>query len=35
VAKDPATLYVGGRTLRWLKVKVSKYREAARGFYKP
>jgi bifunctional non-homologous end joining protein LigD len=35
VAKDPASLYVGGRTLRWLKVKVSKYREAARGFYKP
>jgi bifunctional non-homologous end joining protein LigD len=35
VAKDPASLYVGGRTLRWLKVKVSKYREAERGFYKP
>jgi bifunctional non-homologous end joining protein LigD len=24
VAKDPASPYVGGRTLRWLKVKVSK-----------
>jgi bifunctional non-homologous end joining protein LigD len=32
VAKDPASLYVVGRTLRWLKVKVSKYREAARGW---
>jgi ATP-dependent DNA ligase len=35
VAKDPASPYVGGRTLRWLKVKVSKYREAERGFYRP
>ncbi len=34
VAKDPASLYVGGRTLRWLKVKVPKYREAARGWYR-
>jgi ATP-dependent DNA ligase len=35
VAKDPAAPYVGGRTLKWLKVKVPKYREEARGFYKP
>jgi len=27
--------YVGGRTLRWLKVKQAKYREEERGFYKP
>ncbi len=27
VAKDPAAPYVGGRTLTWLKVKPSKYRE--------
>jgi bifunctional non-homologous end joining protein LigD len=35
VAKDPAAPYVGGRTLKWLKVKVPKYREEERGFYKP
>jgi bifunctional non-homologous end joining protein LigD len=35
VAKDPASSYVGGRTLNWLKVKQPKYREAERGFYKP
>lgn len=35
VAKDPEAPYVGGRTLNWLKVKVPKYREEARGFYKP
>jgi bifunctional non-homologous end joining protein LigD len=35
VAKDPTSPYVGGRTLRWLKVKIPKYRVAARGFYKP
>ena len=34
VAKDPASLYVGGRSLRWLKVKQPKYREVARGFFK-
>jgi len=32
VAKDPASLYVGGRTLAWLKVKQPKYREVERGF---
>ncbi len=35
VAKDPASLYVGGRTLAWLEVKQPKYREVERGFYKP
>jgi bifunctional non-homologous end joining protein LigD len=35
VAKDPQSPYVGGRTLKWLKVKVPKYREVERGFYKP
>jgi len=35
VAKDPASPYVGGRTLKWLKVKQPKYREQERGFYKP
>jgi hypothetical protein len=32
VAKDPAAPYVGGRSLKWLKVKVPKYREEERGF---
>ncbi len=35
VAKDPASPYVPGRTLHWLKVKQPKYREEERGFYKP
>jgi bifunctional non-homologous end joining protein LigD len=35
VAKDPASPYVGGRTLKWLKVKQPAYREKERGFYKP
>ena len=35
VAKDPESPYVGGRTLKWLKVKVPKYREKERGLYKP
>ena len=35
VAKDPESPYVGGRTLKWLKVKQAKYREQARGFFKP
>ena len=35
VAKDPEAPYTPGRTLKWLKVKQSKYREEARGFYKP
>ncbi len=35
VAKDPESSYVGGRSLKWLKVKVPKYREEERGFYKP
>jgi hypothetical protein len=30
-----AAPYVGGRTLKWLKVKIPKYREQERGFYKP
>ncbi len=29
VAKDPASRYVGGRTLRWLKVKQRDYRVPA------
>jgi bifunctional non-homologous end joining protein LigD len=32
VAKDPASLYRGGRTLAWLKVKQPKYREGERGW---
>jgi ATP-dependent DNA ligase len=35
VAKDPESKYTGGRSLKWLKVKVPKYREEERGFYKP
>ena len=35
VAKDPTAPYVGGRTLKWLKVKQPQYREVERGFYKP
>jgi len=35
VAKDPASPYVGGRTLKWLKVKQPEYRVEARAFYKP
>jgi bifunctional non-homologous end joining protein LigD len=35
VAKDPDAPYVGGRSLKWLKVKVPKYREEERGFYEP
>jgi len=35
VAKDPESPYVGGRSLKWIKVKVPKYREQERGFYKP
>lgn len=35
VAKDPASPYVGGRTLKWLKVKVPHYRMKERGFYRP
>ncbi len=31
VAKDPASPYVGGRTLRWLKVKQLRYRETRAG----
>ena len=31
VAKDPESPYVGGRTLKWLKVKVPHYREGERG----
>jgi bifunctional non-homologous end joining protein LigD len=32
VAKDPESPYVGGRTLKWLKVKQPKYREGERGW---
>ena len=32
VAKDPDSKYTGGRTLKWLKVKVPKYREGERGW---
>jgi len=32
VAKDPESPYVGGRTLRWLKVKQPYYREGERGW---
>jgi ATP-dependent DNA ligase len=32
VAKDPASPYAGGRTLKWLKVKVPRYREGERGW---
>jgi len=35
VAKDPESRYVGGRSLRWLKVMQPKYREVERGFYRP
>jgi hypothetical protein len=31
VAKDPASPYVGGRTLKWLKVKQRNYRIEERG----
>jgi bifunctional non-homologous end joining protein LigD len=34
VGKDPESLYVPGRTLRWLKVKQKDYRKEARGFYR-
>jgi bifunctional non-homologous end joining protein LigD len=32
VAKDPTAPYVGGRTLRWLKVKQPHYCEGERGW---
>ena len=32
LAKDPESPYVGGRTLKWLKVKQPKYREGERGW---
>jgi len=31
VAKDPESPYVGGRTLKWLKVKQRDYRVEERG----
>ena len=34
VAKDLASPYVGGRTLKWLKVEQSRYREGERGWAK-
>ncbi len=32
VAKDPESRYVGGRTLKWLKVKQRDYRVEERGW---
>ena len=32
VAKGPASPYLGGRTLKWLKVKQARYREGERGW---
>jgi ATP-dependent DNA ligase len=32
VAKDESSLYIGGRTLSWLKVKQPEYRAGSRGF---
>jgi ATP-dependent DNA ligase len=32
VAKNPESRYVPGRTLAWLKVKQSRYREGERGW---
>jgi bifunctional non-homologous end joining protein LigD len=32
VAKDPVSAYVGGRTLKWLKVTQPHYREGERGW---
>ena len=32
VAKDESSLYIGGRTLSWLKVKQPDYRVNSRGF---
>jgi bifunctional non-homologous end joining protein LigD len=32
VAKDAESTYVGGRTLKWLKVKQPRYREGERGW---
>jgi hypothetical protein len=32
VAKDAEAPYVGGRTLKWVKVKQPKYREGERGW---
>jgi ATP-dependent DNA ligase len=32
VAKDQESPYIGGRTLKWLKVKVPHYREGERGW---
>ncbi len=34
VGKDPESLYVPGRTLKWLKVKQKDYRKEERGFYR-
>ncbi len=32
VGNDEESAYVGGRTLKWLKVKQAKYREGERGW---
>lgn len=32
VAKDPRSPYVGGRTLKWLQVRQTRYREGERGW---
>ena len=34
VGKDPESPYLGGRTLKWLKVKQRDYRVKERGFYR-
>ena len=35
VGKDPESPYLGGRTLKWLKVKQPRYREGERGWEPP
>ncbi len=32
VAKDPSASYMGGRSLKWLKVKQARYRDGKRGW---
>ena len=32
MANDPQSAYMGGRTLKWLQVKVPRYREGVRGW---
>jgi ATP-dependent DNA ligase len=35
VAKHPESPYIGGRTLKWLKVKQAEYRVEERGWSQP